>query len=183
MARGIPLESPPGDSTRPATDRMREALFSSLGPRVDGARVLDLFAGTGAYGLEAWSRGAASVFFVERDRKVRAVLERNAAAVAKSLGAERPWPVRFSGVNVEALAPAPPESMDIVIADPPYSLLPDAAGLLFARAGEWLTQGDEGCFVLEMPGGMELSFPGWICLRRLGKGRHQPSLAVYGRSL
>ena len=65
-ARGIPLRAPKGPLTRPATDRMREAIFSRLGSRVSQARVADLYAGTGSYGLEALSRGAAQVHFFEK---------------------------------------------------------------------------------------------------------------------
>jgi 16S rRNA (guanine(966)-N(2))-methyltransferase RsmD len=68
-AKGRRLASPQGGATRPLTDRVREALFSSLGSEVIGARVLDLYAGSGSVGLEALSRGAASVVFVERDRR------------------------------------------------------------------------------------------------------------------
>jgi len=85
-ARGIPLAVPRGDAVRPATDALRQALFSSIGARVEGARFLDLFAGSGAYGLEALSRGAASGLFVERDRRTVTCLEKNLAAVSKSLG-------------------------------------------------------------------------------------------------
>ena len=65
-ARGIPLRAPKGSQTRPATDRMREAIFSRLGHRVSQARVADLYAGTGSYGLEALSRGATQVHFFEK---------------------------------------------------------------------------------------------------------------------
>jgi len=71
---------------RPATDALRQALFSSIGARVEGARFLDLFAGSGAYGLEALSRGAMGGLFVERDRRAVTCLEKNLAAVCKSLG-------------------------------------------------------------------------------------------------
>ena len=64
--RGRRLVAPPGDATRPTSDRVREALFSVLGPQVHGARVLDLFAGSGALGIEALSRGAAAAVFVDR---------------------------------------------------------------------------------------------------------------------
>ena len=74
--RGRQLKVPHGD-VRPAQDRVRLAVFSSLADRVPGARVLDLFAGTGAYGLESLSRGAASVIWVENDRRVLAVLREN----------------------------------------------------------------------------------------------------------
>src|SRR5436305_7428009 len=85
-ARGIPLVAPKGDAVRPATDGMRQAVFSSLGARVVGARFVDLFAGSGAYGLEAWSRGAAGGLFVEKSAKTISCLRQNIAAVAKSVG-------------------------------------------------------------------------------------------------
>ena len=86
QARGILLVVPKGDAVRPATDSMRQAAFSSLGAFVVGARFLDLFAGSGAYGLEALSRGAAGGVFVEKNAKAAACLRRNLAAVCKSLG-------------------------------------------------------------------------------------------------
>src|SRR5688572_19711372 len=85
-ARGIPLSVPKGDAVRPATDGMRQAVFSSLGERVVGARFLDLFAGSGAYGLEALSRGASGGVFVEQNAKAANCVRRNIAAVCKSLG-------------------------------------------------------------------------------------------------
>src|SRR5947199_1862085 len=86
IARGIPLSVPKGDRVRPATDGMRQAVFSSLGERVVGARFLDLFAGSGAYGLEAMSRGASGGSFVEQNAKAAACIRQNIAAVGKSLG-------------------------------------------------------------------------------------------------
>lgn len=83
-ARGIPLKAPKGDGTRPATDRLREAVFSSLGGSVEGCKVADLFAGTGSYGLEALSRGAASATFFETDRAALTCLRQNAQAVLRS---------------------------------------------------------------------------------------------------
>src|SRR5882672_12911244 len=88
VARGIPLAVPKGDAVRPATDGMRQAAFSSLGARVVGARFLDLFAGSGAYGLEALSRGAAGGVFVEQNAKAAACVRQNIAAVCKSLARE-----------------------------------------------------------------------------------------------
>src|SRR4051794_29663322 len=78
---GRRLQAPPGRSTRPTSDRVREALFSILGP-LDGARVLDLFAGSGALGLEALSRGADHADLVERDSRAAAVARLNAEALA-----------------------------------------------------------------------------------------------------
>src|SRR5476651_1333659 len=85
-ARGIPLLVPKGDAVRPATDGLRQAVFSSLAARLPGARFLDLFAGSGAFGLEALSRGAAGGVFVERNPRAVECLRRNLAAVGKSLG-------------------------------------------------------------------------------------------------
>ena len=87
-ARGITLVVPKGDAVRPATDGMRQAAFSSLGALVTGAQFLDLFAGSGAYGLEALSRGAAGGVFVEKNAKAAACVRQNLAAVCKSLGRE-----------------------------------------------------------------------------------------------
>ncbi len=96
------------------TDRAREALFSSLGERVVGARVLDLFAGTGSIGLEALSRGASTVIFVERDRAALAVLRHNIAAVG--LGGTV-WAGDVERFLRDATADA-----DLVFVDPPYAL-------------------------------------------------------------
>ena len=81
-ARGRPLVAPPGDRTRPTSDRVREAVFNALWSRgaLDGARAVDLFAGSGALGIEALSRGAAHVTFVDSDRAARRAIERNLAA-------------------------------------------------------------------------------------------------------
>jgi 16S rRNA (guanine966-N2)-methyltransferase len=81
QARGRRLRAPDTSTTRPATDRVREAVFSSLGSSVEGAAVADLYAGSGAYGLEALSRGADTVVFVENGRKALATLEANIETV------------------------------------------------------------------------------------------------------
>jgi len=76
-ARGVPLAAPPGNRTRPITDRVKETLFGILGARIPDARVLDLYAGSGAIGIEALSRGAASAAFVEADGRAVATLRDN----------------------------------------------------------------------------------------------------------
>src|SRR5919201_3217952 len=75
--RGRKLKSPPSDATRPTSDRLRETLFNILAPRIEGARFLDLCAGTGAVGIEALSRGAEHVTFVDRSRKMCGLIESN----------------------------------------------------------------------------------------------------------
>jgi 16S rRNA (guanine966-N2)-methyltransferase len=111
--RGRRIESPAGDVTRPTTDKVREAVFNALGSAgiLDGATVLDLFAGTGAMGIEALSRGATRCVFVERDRNALVALRRN----VESLGLGS----RSEIVQGDALAAVPREA-DILIADPPY---------------------------------------------------------------
>src|SRR3954451_25486946 len=86
--RGRPIEAPPGSATRPTADRVRETLFSMLASRLGGfddLRVADLFAGSGALGLEALSRGAAQATFVENDPKAAAALRRNAERLVGSV--------------------------------------------------------------------------------------------------
>lgn len=180
-ARGIPLQVPPGDAVRPATDAMRQAVFSSLGARVAGARFLDLFAGTGAYGLEALSRGASGGAFVERDPRTAGCLGRNLDAVCKSLGRDR------TGLDIltrDALA-VPAETVaaaDLVFVDPPYAAIESAAPKLFALfATAWTGRGD-GLVVFEMPGELELAPDGWTCVKRLGKGGRQPTVAFFKAS-
>lgn len=113
--RGRPLTAPAGDATRPTGDRTRETLFSMLTSRLgsfEGLRVGDFFAGSGALGLEALSRGAESCLFVERDRKALDAIRANAA----KLGIERP---DIRQTDVLALGPAP-APLEVLFMDPPY---------------------------------------------------------------
>jgi 16S rRNA (guanine966-N2)-methyltransferase len=114
---GRRLVAPKGDIARPTQDRVREAWFSILGDAVEGARVLDLFAGSGALGLESLSRGAASVEFVEKARQSLEALERNVA----SLGVEGRARIR-KGDALKFAETLQAEAYDIVFADPPYDL-------------------------------------------------------------
>ncbi|QCR19766.1 16S rRNA (guanine(966)-N(2))-methyltransferase RsmD [Agrococcus sp. SGAir0287] len=112
----------PGAGTRPTSDRMRESIFSALDARglCDGAHVLDLFAGSGALGLEAASRGAASVVLVDSARQAAKVAQRNADAVAKA-GAERATVVAQPALAYLAQTT---RTFDLVFLDPPYDLPP-----------------------------------------------------------
>jgi len=126
--RGRPLAAPAGLDTRPTADRTREALFSMLASRLgsfEGVRVLDLFAGTGALGLEALSRGAAQATFVERDRAAVDALKANIAKLeAAALTEVRPQ-------GVESLGPRAGGGFDLVLLDPPYGT--GAGGALIER--------------------------------------------------
>jgi len=116
-ARGVRLRAP-GEGTRPLADRVKQTLFAILEPDLDGARVLDLFAGSGAGGIEALSRGAASATFVEKDQGAAAVIEANlrATGLAGPAATIVRWDVmRWLG------EPNADEAFDLVIVDPPYA--------------------------------------------------------------
>jgi 16S rRNA (guanine966-N2)-methyltransferase len=179
QARGIPLLLPKGDAVRPATDAMRQAVFSSLAARVAGARFLDLFAGSGAYGLEALSRGAAGGVFVEKNARTSDFIRRNIAAVCKSLGRET---IDLQVITADATHVMPGGVPDLVFIDPPYEIIPEVAPKLFAHLDELLAAKPEALVVFEMPGGLELSPAGWTCVKRLGKGARQPTAAIFRSS-
>ena len=148
-ARGTRLKSPAGDGTRPTADRTREALFSMLGRRVVDARVLDLFAGTGALALEALSRGAASAVLV--DRTTHAILAENAARTKLAGRAE----IRRGDVYAVAAELAREgRTFDLIFADPPYAHGDNARVLEAAGRGALLAAG--GLLVLEQGAGEEI---------------------------
>ena len=124
--KGARIFAPKGLDTRPTSDRVREAAFNLIGP-VDGAEVLDLFAGSGAMGLEALSRGAAAATFVEMDRGAAAAIVRN----LDRLRLEGATVVREDAVRRLAADAAAGRRYDLVLIDPPYRML---AGLLPALA-------------------------------------------------
>lgn len=161
-AGGIPLHTPRTD-LRPSMEKVRGAIFDSLGDAVPGARVLDLFAGSGAIGLEALSRGAASVTFVEKDRAAVATIRRNFEKT------------RLSG-NIQASDVfsfldrfAAPESFDLIIADPPYSKISgerDFAPELLNSDALLRALAPGGTFVLEhLPSAPLALGARWECLR------------------
>lgn len=114
-ARGVPLVAPRDRGTRPVTDRTKETLFAILGDRVVDARVLDLYAGSGAIGIEALSRGAASVDFVERGREALQALRSNLDRTKLAGDA-----ARVHATEVERFVADSQGPWDLVIADPPY---------------------------------------------------------------
>jgi 16S rRNA (guanine(966)-N(2))-methyltransferase RsmD len=127
-ARGTRLIAPKGMDIRPTLDRVREALFNILAPRIDGACFLDLFAGTGANGIEALSRGARAATFVDSDRRALTAIERNLEATKLYEYASVRKLVLPKGIS--ALA-SKAMQFDVVFADPPYAFS-DHKGLLAA---------------------------------------------------
>jgi 16S rRNA (guanine966-N2)-methyltransferase len=148
---GRRLRAPRGRATRPTADRVREALFAILGD-VAGARVLDLFAGSGALGIEALSRGAASAVFVERDPAAVAAIRHNLDAIGVPDATVRRQ-------EVLAFLRAAEGSFDLVFVDPPYDSAPRLAGPLSTALPAVLAE--EALIVTEsdkrMP--LELSLP------------------------
>ena len=134
--RGRPLLAPPGSATRPTADRVREALFSMLASRLgsfEDLRIADLFAGSGALGFEALSRGAAEAVFVENDSRAQAAIK----ATAAKLGLTEK--VRVLGGSALALPRNDP--FDLILADPPYV---DGSGSAVVKAvmdAGWLAPG------------------------------------------
>lgn len=149
LAKGRRLASPKGDGTRPMTDRVREAIFNIID--VDGADVLDLFAGTGSIGLEALSRNAATCRFVERDRGMAATLRKNIEAVG--LGGE------VSEASVERFLAGPPTPVHLVFCDPPYPMPLAEVEAILVLLDEWLAPG--GWVVLHRPTGEEAPNAPW----------------------
>jgi 16S rRNA (guanine966-N2)-methyltransferase len=130
--RSRPLQAPAGMTTRPTSDRLRETLFNVLAPRIEAARFLDLYAGSGAVGLEALSRGAAHVVFVERAPEALKALRSN----LDKLGVTRAFDLQACSVR-EFLRRAAngPRGFDLVFLDPPYDAETEYEGTLRALGG------------------------------------------------
>jgi 16S rRNA (guanine966-N2)-methyltransferase len=171
---GRTLRAPRGHGTRPTPERVREALFSCLGP-LDGARVIDLYAGTGALGLEALSRGAARAVFVESAGAALATLRANVA----ELGLEGRTLVLARPVE-RALAALEPEApFDLAFADPPYELVrKGTAARALAAIIERGLLGPQARLVLEHASADEPpALPPLVCYDRRRYG--DTSLALY----
>jgi 16S rRNA (guanine966-N2)-methyltransferase len=155
--KGRRLETPRWDGLRPTSDKLRETLFNILAPRVTGARVADGFAGTGAIGLEALSRGAVHVLFIERDRRAAALIGRNAAACRT----EGRYTIEHGDVAA-VLRRQPDAAFDLILLDPPYDYA-DVHDVLDVSAAR-LAQG--GLIVLERATRREPEIPASLARMR-----------------
>lgn len=164
--RGRRLAAPPGLATRPTGDRTRETLFSMLASRLGGfesLRVADLYAGSGALGLEALSRGAAHATFVETDPLALKALRANAEALGAGSRADiRPQ---------SALALPPAEPFDLILADPPYAPGSGSGVVAAVAAAGWLAPG--GWLAVETESGEAVDPGAWQldAERRVGRAR------------
>jgi 16S rRNA (guanine966-N2)-methyltransferase len=139
--KGRRLKAPTWEGLRPTSDKVRETLFNILAPRIQGARVLDGFAGTGAIGIEALSRGAGQVSFVEQNRRAAALIRENLAAC----GVKRGYTIEC-GELVSTLGRMPADArFDLILLDPPYEA--DNIADVLAAAASRLAEG--GLLVLE----------------------------------
>jgi 16S rRNA (guanine966-N2)-methyltransferase len=138
-AGGRRIETPRGTSTRPSSDRVREALFSAIESwcgSLQGLRFLDLYAGSGAVGLEAWSRGAGVVTLVEQDRRTAALISSNARALGFTKAS-----VVVASVAATLMRP-PVAPYDVVFLDPPYPTSDqEVDDVLGSLNGDWLVPG------------------------------------------
>jgi 16S rRNA (guanine966-N2)-methyltransferase len=183
MARGIRLQAPAGGGVRPTTDRVKESMFGVLGD-LRGTAVLDLFAGSGALGLEAVSRGAVRACFVETEGAHIRILRENLQRVLKSIGPEADCAVRILQGDARCVPQLLAEdqgTFDIVFADPPYTPGPGRMGpeeLLHDTAlAAWL---GDALLVLEHPTKAQLPWhpvTTWKLIRRQAFGTTTVSFA------
>ena len=134
--KGRRLKPPSWDGLRPTSDKLRETLFNVLSPRIAGSRVLDGYAGTGAIGIEAISRGAAHVTFVEADRRAAALVRENLQACAITAG----YTIEQNDVGAALSRMPVEEPFDLIVLDPPYDAIEiskvlDAAGRVLGTDG------------------------------------------------
>ena len=139
--KGRHLKAPTWEGLRPTSDKLRETLFNILAPRIEGARVLDGYAGTGAVGIEAISRGAAHVTFIENNRRAAALIASN----LKECGVEGGYTIQCAEVGAALDARTAADAFDLILLDPPYDI--DNAGFILDAAARHL--GDNGLIVLE----------------------------------
>lgn len=180
-AKGILIKVSDKSTVRPATDYLRQAVFSSLGSFVDDAYFLDLFAGTGAYGLEAWSRGAHSGIFIEKDRSCISTIRENIEAVGKSAGKD-PSACRVIHADIFKSALPHENQFDLIFADPPYEMANDILPDLLKLCSQWLKKSPVSRLIIEMPGQITPpDHPDLVFLKKLGKDkRDSPTAGIWG---
>ncbi len=180
-ARGVRLDVPKR-GVRPALDRMREAVFSQIGSRIEGVYFLDLFAGCGSYGLEALSRGANGGVFVEKNRHCAKSVEKNLGRVCKSM--DTPLTAcRICVSDVFKWRSGEGPVFDFIFVDPPYEILEPEAPRILHLVSESLKDESSARVVFEAPGGIEFDLRDWVVEREFGnrKSRSEPNVRIIKR--
>lgn len=179
LARGISLRVTKTNKLRPSTDANRERLFSSLGPFIEEKSILDLFAGTGAYGLEALSRGAVHGVFVEADRMIFKDLKKNFSNACKS--ASLPSSVgELENRDVTEFLKHCDSCFDLVFTDPPYSEIETLCSNVFELLKSRNLMSKDSLLVHEAPPEATREYPGWTLTRIIGKEKKGcPSFRLY----
>ena len=167
-ARGIQLDVPQQD-VRPATDYMREYAFNRLGSTILDKVVLDCFAGTGAYGLEALSRGAQTCYFLEKNPKVIAILKKNCERVLKSAQRES-FTAKIVPIDLFCFSPQKVETIDYVFFDPPYPYWTEKLSELLSVLGKIAYAYPQSLFIIEHPA--HLQWPSKHLLQPIGPIKH-----------
>jgi len=167
------LDVPDAPGLRPTPDRVRETLFNWLAPVIEGARCLDLFAGTGALGIEALSRGAGRVDFIERDPRLAQALRQNLERLRQTDAAVR------CADALQTLGEAPPDAYDVVFVDPPFTETLWQPAVMALEGNGWLRAG--ALVYLEMPAAAQIGVPEtWNLHRESAAGAVR--YALYRRS-
>ncbi len=179
--RGRRIDAPQGELTRPTTDRVREAIFSALSARtgadLGGAQVLDAFAGSGALGLEALSRGAVHATFMERDRKALSALNANIAKLGATVRATVRTGDVFSLAGGRIGGP-----FSLILLDPPYKLDGGHVAAMLERLEASESVEDGACAVWEHAEGATVPWPrGWQVVTAKRYGSTEVDIAVFAK--
>ncbi|MDR0715547.1 MAG: RsmD family RNA methyltransferase [Puniceicoccales bacterium] len=182
-AKGIQLVVPEEtEFLRPATDCIREALFSSIKGRSVSAFFLDLFAGVGSYGLEAISRGASAGIFIEKNQKSAQAIEENLKRVKKA--AQREPTCKIMCQDVFAAADQINAEFDLIFIDPPYNMLDERGEEILTTFSPFLKKADNARLMIEVPASYKTpSIRGLVEIRRLGRiaVANHPNIIIYTR--
>ncbi|MBQ5967750.1 MAG: 16S rRNA (guanine(966)-N(2))-methyltransferase RsmD [Clostridiales bacterium] len=152
--RGTVLEAPKGDATRPTTDKVKEAIFSSIQMRVPGSAFLDVFSGTGQMAIEALSRGAESAVLIDQAGKSQQVIARN---LEKTHLKEQARPMKMAFAEAMKLLGKKGESFDIIFMDPPYAMASAFAKTASELIKEYGLLSEGGIFIVESDADTEIS--------------------------
>lgn len=180
IARGILLKSINHEALRPATDAIKEAVFSSLGDIVSGAKFLDLFAGVGSYGLESFSRGAESGLFIEQNRKISAKITENLQLIQKSMGKSVDATVKTVDVfRWFAFWEEEKPQFDLIFLDPPYALAREQGELLLRLVEPFLSEKNTSRIIYELPMDADIQLESLELVKRIAKtGKNSPAVNI-----